>query len=72
MTENKHILKNKIPEFKSREEEAEFWDTHDTADFEDELKPVEIHFADESKHRIIIDLDQETFVKLSQRPEEGH
>ena len=25
---------SRIPTFTSREEEAEFWDTHDTADFE--------------------------------------
>jgi len=34
--------KSKIPEFKSLEEEAEFWDTHDFIDFEDETEDVEI------------------------------
>ncbi len=32
--------KSRIPEFKSLEEEAEFWDTHDVTDFMDELTPV--------------------------------
>ena len=32
--------KSRIPEFVSREEEAEFWDTHDFTDYLDELEPV--------------------------------
>jgi len=40
--------KKTIPNFTSIEEEAEFWDTHDTTDyFEDE--PVEVKFADDFK-----------------------
>jgi hypothetical protein len=31
---------SRIPEFQSREEEAEFWDTHDVTDYLDELRPV--------------------------------
>jgi predicted DNA binding CopG/RHH family protein len=30
-----------IPKFKSDEEAAEFWDTHDLTDYEDELETVE-------------------------------
>ena len=33
-----------IPVFKSIPEEAEFWDTHDITDFEDETEEVEIVF----------------------------
>lgn len=36
--------KSKIPEFKSLEEEARFWDTHDITDFKDEFKDVEMVF----------------------------
>lgn len=32
---------SKIPVFDSIEEEAEFWDTHDSAEFEDEFEPVD-------------------------------
>jgi hypothetical protein len=35
----------KIPRFKSRQEEAEFWDTHDTTEFEDEFVEVHIKVA---------------------------
>ena len=30
--------------FKTREEEAEFWDTHDSTEFEDEFKEVKLEF----------------------------
>ncbi len=63
MTEKKRKVKSKIPEFKSREEEAEFWDTHDTTDFEDEFKPVELR-VDKVSHSILIDIDRETLSKL--------
>ncbi len=31
---------SKIPEFRSIEDEAKFWDTHDFTEFEDELEEV--------------------------------
>lgn len=34
--------KSRIPEFKTLEEEANFWDTHSFTDFEDELKDVKV------------------------------
>jgi hypothetical protein len=43
---------SRIPEFKSREEEAEFWDTHDFTDFLDESWPVEIRVGDEFRARV--------------------
>lgn len=33
--------KSRIPEFASREEEAEFWDTHDFTDYWDEFEVVD-------------------------------
>jgi hypothetical protein len=38
-------MNSKVPEFTSREEEAEFWDTHDVTDYLDELRPVRVRFA---------------------------
>lgn len=32
----------RIPKFKSEEEEVEFWDTHSTADYWDQFKPVKL------------------------------
>jgi hypothetical protein len=36
--------KSQIPEFKTIAEEAAFWDTHDTTDFEDEFEEIEVEF----------------------------
>lgn len=36
---------SRIPDFASREEEAEFWDTHDITEFLDELTPVKVRIA---------------------------
>jgi hypothetical protein len=36
---------SRIPEFRSREEEAEFWDTHDVTGYLEELRPVRVSFA---------------------------
>lgn len=38
------MKKSKIPEFKNIGEEAEFWDTHNFVDFEDELEDADIVF----------------------------
>jgi predicted DNA binding CopG/RHH family protein len=53
-----------IPEFKSREEEAEFWDTHDLADYWDEFKTVKVRFAKNLSEGLNIRLDRETLLKL--------
>lgn len=34
-----------IPQFKSLDAEARFWDTHDTTDFEGEFQPVSVRFS---------------------------
>jgi predicted DNA binding CopG/RHH family protein len=36
----------RIPEFKNRQEEREFWDTHDAADYFDDTEEVEIEVID--------------------------
>ncbi len=36
--------KSRIPKFKTYEEEARFWDTHDITDFEDETEDIDIVF----------------------------
>ena len=41
---------SKIPEFKSRAEEAHFWDTHDITDYWNEMEEVEVEFLDDTRH----------------------
>ena len=36
----KQPVKNRIPDFKSRQEMAEWFDTHDLAEYQDEFKTV--------------------------------
>ena len=37
--------KRKLPHFKTREEEAKFWDTHSMTDYLDELEPADRVFT---------------------------
>jgi CopG antitoxin of type II toxin-antitoxin system len=49
-----------IPAFNNIEEEAEFWDTHDTTEFEDEFKPVKVRFARNLSEGFKVRFDPET------------
>ena len=64
MANKERVRGSRIPEFKSIEEEAEFWDTHDTADYEDEFKPVRVRFAKNLSEGITIRLDPETLAQV--------
>lgn len=57
--------KSRIPRFKSVQEEAEFWDTHDTTEFEDEFKEVKVEFARPLSHILAVRLDAKTIGKLA-------
>lgn len=54
----------KILHFKSRAEEAKFWDTHSIADYWDEFKPVKVRFAKNLSEVLPVRLDAETLNKL--------
>jgi hypothetical protein len=56
-----------IPVFNTLEEEAEFWDNHDTTDFEDEFKPVEVRFARNLSEGLTVRFDTETLGKLREQ-----
>ena len=56
----KTTTKKRLPAFASVEEEAAFWDTHSTADYEDEFKPVRVRFAKKLSEGLTIRLDPET------------
>ena len=56
--------KSRIPRFRSLEAEAEFWDTHDSTEFEDEFKEVELKFAKPLRHFIEVELPGETLDAL--------
>jgi predicted DNA binding CopG/RHH family protein len=51
-------LPKKIPRFSSYEEEAEFWDTHDTSELIRYGKQAKIEFTKPIKHLISIRMDR--------------
>jgi hypothetical protein len=55
--------KNKSKHFSTYEEAAEWFDNHDMADFEDQLKPVDFKF-DLRKNRDWVELEREIAVHL--------
>lgn len=57
------MTKIKIPDFKTLEESAEYWDTHSFADYIDDTEPVEIEIQLEG-HKLILDIDEELSDKL--------
>lgn len=56
--------RRRIPEFTSREEEAEFWDTHDIADYWDELQPVEVEFSENLSENLSVQLSSDALDQL--------
>lgn len=54
----------KIPKFKSEKEEADFWVTHDSADYLRETKEADIKFIRPRKRLVSLRLDEKTIRKL--------
>lgn len=56
-----------FPRFKSREEEAEFWDKHSPLEFEDEwLEVKQVKVARPLSHILAVRLDARTIDRLAQ------
>jgi len=56
--------KSRIPAFKNRQEMAEWFDTHDLADYQDEFKTVQVRFAKNLSAGLNIRLDQDSLKQL--------
>lgn len=56
--------KSRIPDFKSYEEEARWWETHSLADYQDEFETVKVRFAKNLSEGITIRFDKPTLNKL--------
>jgi predicted DNA binding CopG/RHH family protein len=54
----------KIPKFRSEKEEADFWATHDSADYLSETKEVKVKFTRSQKKLVSLRLDENTIDKL--------
>ena len=55
---------SRIPEFRSRQEAAEWFDTHDLADYQDEFKTVPVRFSRNLSEGLNIRLDKDTLAAL--------
>ena len=53
-----------IPKFQSEKEEAEFWDTHDSTEFLDELKPAHLDFSQCPKKPVSLRLSEKKIEAL--------
>lgn len=58
------LKKSRIPVFKSIEEEAEWFDTHDLGDYQDEFKTVRVKFAKNLSEGVTVRFDPMTSDKL--------
>lgn len=56
--------KSRIPDFKSRAEMAEWFDTHDLADYQDEFKTVKVRFAKNLSVGLNVRLDPRSLEQL--------
>ena len=68
--EQREKKQNRIPEFASREEEAEFWDTHDFTDYLDDVKVFSVKFSDVVEQAVIVRFDSDTFAKVHRLADE--
>ena len=59
MSENKHI-----PEFKSYDEMAEFWDTHSLSDYWDQTEPAEFEILSHARRRYLVSVDRDLLTKV--------
>ena len=55
---------NPIPEFATREEIAEFWDTHDFTDYWDELEPANLEASPNLASSILVSLDGDSLSQI--------
>jgi len=68
----RNMVKNKTPKaplpetFKTFEEMADFWDTHDVTDYEEYLTPVEVNVSTHPKHNYVITLSDTLDTALRQ------
>lgn len=54
----------RIPRLRSYEEEAEFWDTHDSTEFEHLFRPARIKLADHIGHELVVPLERNVLTRL--------
>jgi len=74
MTKSKKQQLSKVPVFKSRKEEAEFWDTHSPLDFPDYWEDEEAGIEKPLRHEMVLSvrLDEGTVKKMEDLSRRRH
>jgi len=52
---NKRKIKDEIPEFKTEDEEREFWAIHSALDYPERFKPVKLYIPNLKKTKVTVD-----------------
>jgi predicted DNA binding CopG/RHH family protein len=58
--------RKRIPDFKSDEEAAEWWDTHDSTEYEHDTEPVEVSFPRPPLKQVCLRLNPTHIDRLKQ------
>ena len=65
MNEENERIKDPMPgKSATLQEEAEFWDTHDVADYWDEMKPAKLELSKNLAHGIVVRFSSDTLTKV--------
>jgi DNA-binding transcriptional MerR regulator len=54
----------RIPEFKTYEELADFWDTHSLSDYWEQTESAEFEISPQARHRYVVPLDRDLLVRV--------
>jgi hypothetical protein len=54
----------KIPGFSNYEEMAEFWDSHDLADYWGQTEPAEFEISPQARRRYLVSVDRNLLLKI--------
>ncbi len=57
---------NKLPQLKSYEEMADFWDEHSLADYWDQTEPAEFEISPQARRRYMVAVDRDLLTRIGQ------
>ena len=60
------IANSQIPEMKSYEEIAEFWDTHSLADFWDQTEVVTVEISPQARRRYLVAIEPNLLLRVQE------
>ena len=58
------MSEDRIPEFGSYEEMADFWDSHSVADYWDQTEPADIEISGDARRHYLISVDRDLLARL--------